>query len=100
MSQRFEKLKTAIAEVKQELSSATTLDDATRHALEGALEEALKQANQDPQAESGLQEGADQFEPESLIERLQATEENFQVSHPTLSGVVLRMIDALAQLGI
>ena len=92
MTQRFEKLRKTIAEVEQELASAETLDTSTRQSLEQAIE--------DLQEALDRQGGPGPFEPESLIERFRETEENFQVSHPTLSGMVTRVIDMLGQLGI
>ena len=40
------------------------------------------------------------LESESLIAQLRSAEADFELSHPTVSGLVMRMINALAQLGI
>jgi tellurite resistance protein len=92
MTEQFQKLKASIAEVEQQVRSAGALDESARETLEEVIS--------DLRAAVDRQGGPGPFEPESLIERLRAAEENFQVSHPTLSGVVMRMIDALGQLGI
>lgn len=91
MPARLEKLRAALTELEQELSGLDALDAPTRAMLEEArheIETAL--SKQDPA----------QIEHVSLVDRLETAAETFQVSHPTLAGVVQRMIDALGQMGI
>ncbi len=92
MSHRIEKLKAIVQELETELASLDTSDAEAREVLQDAIHDlhaALGQADQT------AIDSAD-----SLIERFRSAEESFQVTHPTLSGLVLRMINALGQLGI
>lgn len=89
MPERIEKLRQTVKELEEELAGLASFDDETRKKLQeavGEIQTLLKQEGE--------------LEPDSVIERLRAAEEEFQVSHPTLSGIVARMIDALGQLGI
>jgi hypothetical protein len=89
MPERIEKLRQTVKELEEELASVEAFDDETRQMLEEAVSE----------IQTVLQEEGE-LEPDSVIERLRSAEQEFQVSHPTLSGIVARMIDALGQLGI
>ena len=91
MPERVTRLKALLQELETELRSLDTLDDESKEALETTLAEV--------HTALGKQESGS-LEPESLIQRLRAAEDSFQVTHPNLSGIVLRMIDALGQLGI
>ena len=91
MPERIEKLKGIVKELETELDSLESVDAQSRNLLEEALED-LRAALSKTDPES--------LECESLVERLQTAEQEFQVSHPTISGLVLRMINALGQLGI
>ena len=91
MPERIEKLKEIIGQLENELASLDTVDEQAQAVLSDAIKE-LRTA-------LGKKE-TDSLQTESLIERLRAAEGDFQMSHPTLSGIVLRMINALAQLGI
>ncbi len=93
MPERIEKLKGIITELEAELESLDTVDAQSQAVLEKALSDLRT-------ALGKTDSSALTSESESLIEQLRATEENFQVSHPTLSGLVMRMINALGQLGI
>lgn len=91
MPERIQKLKATIQDLESELESLASVDSVTRQMLEEAVAEiqsALQK--QDPQ----------QLETHSLTERLKTTAEQFESSHPTLFGVVSRMIDVLGQMGI
>ena len=91
MPERVEKLKAIVKELETELATLGAVDTESQAVLEEAIEDlrvALGKA--DPQS----------LESETLIARLRTAEEDFHVSHPTVSGLVLRMIDALGQLGI
>ena len=91
MPVRLEKIRAALDELERELSNLESVDPETRAVLEEARHE----------IESALyKDEPDQIEHESLTERLDTAAQTFQVSHPTLAGVIQRMIDALAQLGI
>ena len=91
MPERIEKLRGIVQELEAELESLESVDAQARSVLEEALEDLrVALSKTDPAS----------LESESLVERLQTAEQEFQVSHPTISGLVLRMINALGQLGI
>jgi hypothetical protein len=91
MPERLEKLKTTVRELEAELHSIDSLDAEAQRLLEEAVSE-MQTAIQrsDPH----------HLEPESLSDNLRQAAERFESTHPTLFGVVSRMIDALAQMGI
>ena len=91
MPERIEKLRGIVKELEAELESLDPLDAESRQVLEEALEELRSALGQKDTAS---------LESESLLQRLRDAEEHFQVSHPTISGLVLRMINGLGQLGI
>ena len=91
MPERIEKLNGIIKELEAELESLDTVDAQSQQVLEKAIED-LRTAlgKTDPAS----------LESESLIAQLRSAEADFELSHPTVSGLVMRMINALAQLGI
>ena len=91
MPERIEKLNGIIKELEAELESLDTVDAQSQQVLEKAIED-LRTAlgKTDPAS----------LESESLIAQLRSAEADFELSHPTVSGLVMRMISALAQLGI
>ena len=91
MPERIEKLRGIVKELETELDSLESVDAQSRNLLEEALEDLRAALSKTDPAS---------LESESLVERLQTAEREFQVSHPTISGLVLRMINALGQLGI
>lgn len=91
MSEHMEKLKTTVAELEEELRSLETLDDETCEVLEEALREIQAALNPDETAE---------LEAESLMDRLNDATHDFEGSHPTLTGIISRLIDGLGQMGI
>ena len=92
MSERVDKLRSLVKELEAELATLETVDAESQQALTETLRE-LRIA-------LSSRVGAESLSSESVVERLRDAEENFQVSHPTISGLVVRMIDALGQLGI
>ena len=91
MSEQLENLRTTLRELETELASLSTVDKETRSLLEevaGEIQSALHK------------EDTSQLEPHSLISRLKEGTEQFESSHPTLFGLVSRIIDGIGQLGI
>ncbi len=91
MPDRLDKLKEIVHELEAELASLDQVEPQVQQVLEEAvtrLHDVL-----------GSKEGA-ALEAQSLAEQLQRAEAEFEVSHPTLSGIVVRVIHALGQLGI
>ena len=91
MSDRLEKLRATLRELEAELQALGTLDDATREQLAAAAEEIAASLRRGT-AKSIVDRQAD----ESLQGRLA----DFEATHPQLAGVVTRLLDGLAQLGI
>ena len=90
MPERIEKLKATISELESELESLESIDPETRDVLEEAMQD----------IQTALDKDVDQLEHDSLATRLKEAAEEFESSHPTLFGVVTRMIDTLGQMGI
>lgn len=90
MPQQIAKLRATIAELERELASLSELDDETRALLTEAASELQEALGRQPH----------KIRQPLLTERLQSAAEEFETSHPTLFGIVTRMIDSLAQLGI
>jgi hypothetical protein len=80
-----------LAEVRQQLTAHSSLDEATRRRLEAHLVEVEEALGAHP---SGRPRA------ESLAARLGETAAGFEASHPNLAVTVGGIIDALGQLGI
>lgn len=91
MSEHVEKLKATVAELEEELRSLEALDDETSEVLEEALREIQAALSPDKSTE---------LEAESLMDRLNDATLEFEGSHPTLAGIIGRLIDGLGQMGI
>ncbi|MHB8971149.1 MAG: DUF4404 family protein [Pirellulaceae bacterium] len=92
MSERVDKLRSLVKELEAELATLETVDAESQQALAATLQEL--------HIALSSRVGAESLASETVVERLRDAEDNFQVSHPTISGLVVRMIDALGQLGI
>lgn len=90
-AQRLEQLRATVRELEQELSEVDSLDPATR--------QVLSQAAREIQAALGANASAPLSTP-GITQRLRDAAAEFESSHPTLSGVLERVVDALGQLGI
>jgi hypothetical protein len=91
MSDRLEKLRTTLRELEAELQALGTLDDATREQLAAAAEEIAASLRRGKQSPATVRKS----DP-SLQGRLA----DFEAAHPQLAGVVTRLLEGLAQLGI
>ena len=95
-----EQLQATLKELEAELETLDTLDEPTRQMLEQAMGEiqlALrKQVQQAPVGQPSKQSQHSQDLAGGLREAVEA----FGSSHPTLTGILNRIADALAQLGI
>jgi len=91
MTDNLEKLHATLNELKQELQSLDTIDSETRQSLENVMQE----------IDSSLhQSNATEMEPHTMVERLREATQGFENSHPTLFGIVSKIIDGLGQIGI
>ena len=87
----IDKLHATISELERELRGIKSLDNESRQMLEQAAHD-IRDALQDKE-----QPAADRL---SLVERLQEVVERFESTHPSLTAVLGRLIDGLAQMGI
>jgi hypothetical protein len=91
MTDDLERLRSTLSELKKELDSLGPINDETRQSLEEVV--------QDIHSSLHASAGTD-IEQQSLIERLKEAAQGFEGSHPTLAGIIARMIDGLGQIGI
>ncbi len=91
MPDRIDRLRQLAKELEAELSAVDSEDVASRAALAETLSDLRTVLGK---------LGSESLAPESLIARFRTAEESFRVSHPTVSNLVVGMIDALGQLGI
>jgi len=90
MSDRLDKLRQTILQLEAELQSVDSLDDQTRAQLTEAAAEITAAINRGQGTEAMRRaEG-------SLQDRLV----DFEAAYPQLAGVITRLLDGLAQLGI
>jgi DNA repair exonuclease SbcCD ATPase subunit len=104
MNEKLQRLKATLTELEEELSELDSLDDTTREMLEEAAREIDDTLDQYDSSES-LAETPQLLEEEDDIQqsprsRLKEAVGQFETSHPTLSGLLNRLIDALGQMGI
>lgn len=79
-----ERLRGILGELHQVLESAEDLDDSSRDALRGAVDEIQSALDADASQLAGLRERI----------------EHFEGSHPRLTEVVRRIVDQLSEMGI
>jgi hypothetical protein len=95
MNQQLEKLRATLAELESELAGLESLDPQSRAHLASVASEissALQRTN--PISEELATKSPSL--PDQLTENVTA----FRTQHPTLAGILQRLIDGLAQLGI
>jgi hypothetical protein len=109
MNEKLQRLKATLLELEDELAELDSLDDATRSMLEEAAQEIdetlahhlAEVETGELESESSLAESEPWDDSElSARSRLQEAVGQFETSHPTLYGLVNRLIDALGQMGI
>ena len=83
-------LQEQLEQLQRELANAEHLDSASRQRLEELHEE----------IEKALERSAGNDEYHRLGRKLQDAYEHFEMSHPTLSAAITRVIDGLAAMGI
>ena len=93
MDDRLAKLRATLNQLEAELSALGTLDDATREQLADAAEEIAASLRRGGSPKGAIKRAGKQG---SLQDRLV----DFEAAHPQLAGVVTRLLDGLAQLGI
>lgn len=86
-----EKLRATVSELEAQLRALETVDPASRASLLDAVQEIRVALDEDRPSE---------VQSPSLIANLTHSVEKFEVSHPTLTSVLGRLIDILGQMGI
>jgi hypothetical protein len=94
MSQESERLRATLDALHLQLQSVDRVDPDVRALLESAVEDIHQTI--DPEADPV--ETAE--EDDSIVHRLTAAARHFEESHPTLSGAVTSVIEALGRMGI
>jgi len=90
--ERVEHVRSLVAELHQTLGETGPLDPA----LEGPLREALKDVSE---ALDRTRE-ADSSDSANVAERVESLALEFELAHPTLAGLITRLTNQLASLGI
>lgn len=92
MSEQIEKLRATVQELEAELASLDSVDEETREVLAQAMAEISDTLRR--------QESPTAEEHQGLAARLQDAAEEFESSHPTLAGILGRLVNSLGQMGI
>jgi chromosome segregation ATPase len=91
MSEQVDKLRATVLELEQELRTLQAVDDDTRQVLQQALREIRTVLHEEEQAA---------IQRQSLRDQLESAAHGFEGSHPTVTGILSRLIDGLGQMGI
>lgn len=91
MTEHIDRIKSTVAELEDELRSIDRVDGETRAVLEQAVLDILAALDTAAPGERP---------PQSLLDRLQAAAQEFEESHPTVTGILSRLIDGMGQMGI
>ncbi len=116
MADSIEKLKAIVRELEDELHQLAAVDEQAAELLHEAIREIedvlhpRQMDDSDAAATNAVTEGQADAErldetlpsdsQDSLIERLSSAAHQFESSHPTLTGILSRLIDGLGQMGI
>lgn len=95
MTEHVERLRATIRELEAELRDIDTVDAETRRLLEEALQDIdtkIRERSNLPPAES--------LDDDLLSRRVSGAAERFESTHPTLFGVLTRLAEGLARMGI
>lgn len=104
MSQAEQQLRHALEDLQHALAAAESVDPGVRERLDRAVEEIHAALARFPESPEGGHEAASAERAtatgESVTGQLAGVAREFEASHPTLSGMVGSVIDALARMGI
>ena len=97
MSDLRDKLRATIDELHRELDAMDSVDDE----VQGLLETAVKDIHQVLERhEAGDADGSTAEQQTSIVGQLSEAARHYEGRHPTLSGILGSMIDALSNMGI
>jgi hemerythrin-like domain-containing protein len=91
MSESHEQLRRTVRELEDELHRLDSVDESAREVLREALREIVAALRAD---------GAPDLERETMTDRLNQAAGVFEGQHPTISGIIRRVVDGLGQMGI
>ena len=91
MAELRDKLRTTVTELESELHALDNVDDDTRQLLREAMDEIRTALHEEETAE---------WSATSVTDRLSDVARAFEDSHPTLAGILSRLVDGLGQMGI
>ncbi len=105
MSEHIEKLRAVVRELEDELHALEDVDQQAREVLQEALQEiqvVLRRQQSDSLEATELDQEqiGEQPDSESVMDQLRESAYEFEGSHPTFSGVLMRLVDGLGQMGI
>lgn len=95
MNERLEHLRATVRELERELTEVESLDADTRQALAQAAADIHAALGQSAPAATD-----ESLNAPGVTQKLRDVAAEFESSHPTLAGVLERVIDALGQFGI
>ena len=98
MEDKLQDLRGKLAELERKLASANSIDPSDRELLQQVMADIQQVLAAQGAKLPAVREP--RHSPESLIERLGEATRNFEETHPTLSGAVGSVIDALSRMGI
>lgn len=100
MTEQHEQLRADLDELRRQLEATPSLDAASRSLIERTIADVEKVLADQNSGRTVGTEGARPTGRGSLAGRLAEAAKRFEATHPTLSGTVGGIIDALAQMGI
>ena len=102
MTDEPNELRATLAKLHQQLRSSPNVSPETRSLLQGVAEDidALLGAVGAPPDLPASTVSRVARPHDSIVERLRSAEREFEATHPTLSGIVGSLIDALGRMGI
>lgn len=103
MSDAQQNLRTSLTALRDQLHCtplpSAEISPEMRALLEGVMTDIDQVLRNRPSSTMALSPATAQ-EQKSLIQRLSSAEKQFEETHPTLAGIVGRLLDALAGMGI
>lgn len=100
MTEQHEQLRADLDELRRQLEATPSLDAASRSLIERTIADVEKVLADQNSGRTAATDGARPTGRGSLAGRLAEAAKRFEATHPTLSGTVGGIIDALAQMGI
>lgn len=100
MAEQHEQLQADLAELRRQLETTPNIDSASRSLIERTIADVEKVLADQRTGSLAGTGSTGQAGRGSLAGRLAEAAKRFEATHPTLSGTVGGIIDALAQMGI